>query len=379
MAVPARRWGTAEDVTAIDGISGKGSSVTDAVTVAAPPGFFRFRRWVNPRTSAGPAFLRGAIATQLATPDLHSLGPIGVVLRADRSCSTSSARRDGDDGSSVLAMAVVAQSSLTSSAMGWPVVLASLSLILLALGLAWSVGLRIERELIGASVRAAVQLLTVGFVFALIFGSTAAIYWAWIWVGMMTVLATVVVVRRAKHRIHRLALVTACAVLGSALISIAVAFGFRLVDYRPVSLIVIAGITIGNAVPSAVLGVNQSVGLCRDRIGDLEALLSLGLDRRQIVQFMAPRMARSSLIPQIERTKVVGLIALPGAMTGLLLAGVDPVEAVVIQLLVMYLVLGTAAVCVVSVVTAVTRAAVTADLIIADWVPQSNDGNPRLA
>jgi ABC-type iron transport system FetAB permease component len=47
---------------------------------------------------------------------------------------------------------------------------------------------------------------------------------------------------------------------------------------------------------------------------------------------------------------------------------VDPVEAVVIQLLVMYLVLGTAAVCVISVVTAVTRAAVTPDLLIADWV-----------
>jgi putative ABC transport system permease protein len=82
------------------------------------------------------------------------------------------------------------------------------------------------------------------------------------------------------------------------------------------------------------------------------------------------------LIPQIERTKVVGLIALPGAMTGLLLAGVDPVEAVVIQLLVMYLVLGTAAVCVVGVVTAITRAAVTADLLIADWVYPAAERQP---
>ena len=73
------------------------------------------------------------------------------------------------------------------------------------------------------------------------------------------------------------------------------------------------------------------------------------------------------MIPQIERTKVVGLIALPGAMTGLLLAGVDPVDAVVIQLIVMYLILGAAAVCVVSVVAAVSRAAVTADLRAAPW------------
>ena len=121
-------------------------------------------------------------------------------------------------------------------------------------------------------------------------------------------------------------------------------FGFGVLPYEPVSaVVVIAGITIGNAVPSAVLAVDQAVGLCRDRIGEIEAALALGLSRRQVVRFVAPRAARSALIPQVERTKVVGLIALPGAMTGLLLAGVDPVDAVVIQILVMYLVLGTAA------------------------------------
>jgi putative ABC transport system permease protein len=265
-------------------------------------------------------------------------------------------------------MWIIAQSSLTSSAIGWPVVLASLSLVFLALGLAWALGLRLERELITATLRAAVQLLAVGFVFALIFKSTGSEYWAWLWVAGMIVVATTVVVRRAKYRIENLALVAGLAVLGSALISVAVTFGFGVIDYDPVSLVVIAGITIGNAVPSAVLGVNRSVDSSRDRIGDLEALLSLGLDRQQIVRFMAPQTARTSLIPQIERTKVVGLIALPGAMTGLLLAGIDPVEAVVIQLLVMYLVLGTAAVCVVAVVSAITRAAVTSDLVIADWV-----------
>jgi putative ABC transport system permease protein len=188
----------------------------------------------------------------------------------------------------------------------------------------------------------------------------------------MIVVATLVVVRRAKYRIAHLALLAGGAMLGSALISIAVSFGVGVIDYTPVSLVVVAGITIGNAVPSAVLGVNRAVDSSRERIGDLEALLSLGLDRPHVVRFMAPQIARTALIPQIERTKVVGLIALPGAMTGLLLAGVDPVEAVVIQLLVMYLVLGTAAVCVVSVVIAITRASVTTDLVVANWVhPES--------
>ena len=55
-------------------------------------------------------------------------------------------------------------------------------------------------------------------------------------------------------------------------------------------------------------------------------------------------------------------------MTGLLLAGVDPVDAVVIQLLVMYLVLGAAAITVIVMVLAVTRSTITPRLQVADWV-----------
>lgn len=268
---------------------------------------------------------------------------------------------------------MLAQTSLTSSSTGWPVVLASLSLILIAMGLAWWLGLKIERSLVTASVRAAVQLLAVGFIFVFIFQAPRALLWAWLWVAVMVTIATVVVLRRAKHRIGGLGVVATGAVLGSALISVATVFGFGVIAYQPVSLVVIAGITIGNAVPSAVLGVNQAVALSRDRRGEIEALLSLGFDRRGIVRFMAPRAARSSLIPQVERTKVVGLIALPGAMTGLLLAGVDPVDAVAVQLLVMYLVLGTAALCVVATVTAITRGAVTPNLLLAEWTRSGED------
>ncbi|MEL7207324.1 MAG: ABC transporter permease, partial [Actinomycetota bacterium] len=122
---------------------------------------------------------------------------------------------------------------------------------------------------------------------------------------------------------------------------------------------------------SAVVGVNESMRLCRDRSGELEALAALGLDRGQVVRFMAPRAATPAIVPHVERTKVVGLIALPGAMTGLLLAGVEPVDAVVVQLLVMYLVLGTAALCVSAVVVHVMRAALTPDLRLARWVTAS--------
>lgn len=265
-------------------------------------------------------------------------------------------------------MGATSESAITGTVLGMPVVLASLSLVALALGLAWWLRLGVQREVVVATARAAIQLLAVGWLFSFIFGSRAALAWAWLWVAVMVVVAAAVVTRRAGTHLDGLALVALGAIAASAAVSIGVTFGFGVVDYSPVSLVVVAGITIGNAVPSAVLSVRRSVDQGRDRVGELEALLSLGFDRRQVLRFVAPAVARTALIPQVERTKVVGLIALPGAMTGLLLAGVGPLEAVGVQLLVMYLVLGTAAVCVVSVVGAVMHGVVTPGLQVAEWV-----------
>ena len=237
---------------------------------------------------------------------------------------------------------------------GWPVVAASLSLVALALVLGWALGLRIGRDVGVAAVRAAVQLLAVGAVLALIFESAAA---SWLadrlggghdrsgqrgraQTGLPPDRGTDPLAR-SGHR---------CSGAASAAVSLGVTFGFGVLPYEPVSVVVIAGITIGNAVPSAVWPWTSRWGCAATGSARSRAALALGLSRRQLVRFVAPRAARSALIPQVERTKVVGLIALPGAMTGLLLAGVDPVDAVIIQILVMYLVLGTAAVCVVALV-----------------------------
>lgn len=257
---------------------------------------------------------------------------------------------------------------MTADVVGWPVVLASLTLVGIAAAVGHWLRLGIGRELMVASVRAAVQLVAVGLVFAAAFASSGALALAWAWVAVMVVVAAVVVGRRAKATIGPLRIVAAATVLGATLISLAVTFGSGAIAYGPVSLVVMAGITIGNALPSTVLAVSTSVDACRQRHGEIEALLALGHDRPSIVRYLAPPTARSALIPQIERTKVVGLVALPGAMTGLLLAGVDPIEAVLVQLLVMYLVLGSVALCVVMVVPTIMRSAVDPELRVAPWV-----------
>jgi len=249
---------------------------------------------------------------------------------------------------------------------------AALLLVILTVAIARWLDLGIDREILIAISRATVQLLLVGLVFLYIFDSAFATAWAWAWVVFMVVNASRVVRKRARFEIPALTLSAGAAIGASAALSILVIFVFGVLDFAPVSLVVIAGITIGNAVPASVLAAKQSVALCRDHRSELEAVLALSFDRSQVVRFMAPRAARMAITPQVERTKVVGLIALPGAMTGLLLAGVDPLEAVTIQLLVMFLVLTTVAVSVMAVSTTVIRGAVTDDARAAQWTEISS-------
>jgi putative ABC transport system permease protein len=261
---------------------------------------------------------------------------------------------------------------------GMPVVIASLTLVLLAIVLSRSLGLRVEASVAWASIRAATQLVAVGFLLGWIFRSAVPGIWAWLWIAVMAAITSLVLTRRIPEG-PRVALPAITAICGATAVSLGVVFGFGVFEAEPVTLVVVAGITFGNVLPTAVLAAAQGRSVIRDRPQAVEALLALGFDRRAVIRELAPRAARLALIPQLERTKVVGLIALPGALTGLLLAGVDPVDAVIVQLLVMYLVLGSAAVAAVVMVYSVVRAGVSADLRLAGWVMNDpvSAGGPR--
>jgi len=242
----------------------------------------------------------------------------------------------------------------------------SLSLIVLAVAISLWMRLEVERSIVWAAIRAAIQLLAVGAVFRLIFESAQAPWYSAGWiVGMITV-ATFTADRRAGA-IEGVWPFALAAIGASAGVALAVVFGFGIIDPSPVNYVVVAGITIGNTMPATVLAINRAAAYFTDHPGRIETLLALGFDGRGVARFVAPLTARTALIPQIERTKVVGLIALPGAMTGLLLAGVDPVDAVVIQLIVMYLILGAVAVSVAVVTNAVLVRAFGDGLRLPEW------------
>ena len=245
----------------------------------------------------------------------------------------------------------------------------SLSLVVVTLFLSLLLRLHIENSLFVASVRAALQLLAVGLFFTAIFDHKFAELWSWLWVILMVLLATETI-RRRVPTVRKLSPVALVAITTSVAMVVSVIFLFAVIDYTPINIVVVSGITIGNIVPSAVLAVQQlNIQLTSRRL-EAESLLALGADKSILTKFLAPQIIKIAITTQIERTKVVGLIALPGAMTGLLLAGVEPMDAVLVQLIVMYMILGSATITVCMIVWFGLKLSLTNDL---RFLPQNND------
>jgi putative ABC transport system permease protein len=75
----------------------------------------------------------------------------------------------------------------------------------------------------------------------------------------------------------------------------------------------------------------------------VEATLALGATARQATTGLATRSLRSGMIPVIDQTKTTGIVAFPGAMVGMLLAGADPIDAVRLQLVLLWVLMGSVA------------------------------------
>jgi TIGR00245 family protein len=218
------------------------------------------------------------------------------------------------------------------------------SLLLVAVAVAFSLAqrLRLERSIVWASVRALVQLLLVGVALELVIAPGRPLYLAWCWVAAILVYAAVIVQRRAGAApgVFWIALT---AFVAAAVVSLGVLFGLRIFPLEGRTLVPLTGMMVGNAMTATVLVTRRVLGEFRDSRDAIEARLALGLPAPVAARPYLREAVRTALIPQVESTRTVGLIFLPGAMTGLILAGAAPLQATMVQAAIMYLVLGSVA------------------------------------
>jgi putative ABC transport system permease protein len=222
----------------------------------------------------------------------------------------------------------------------WLGVAASLVLVALAAALSLRARLGLTREIVWASARAFVQLLAVGALLTVLF-DRAGLLGALAWVGGMVVIAGFVAAGRAQGLPR--ARVTAWIGIGvgtAATVGVLLVLG--VIDPQPLVVVPVGGMVVNGAMTAASLTMRQLASTATDQRADIEARLALGLTGREAFAAHLRSGVRTALVPAIDSTKVVGLIALPGAMTGLILAGVSPLDAIRYQIVVMYMLLAAA-------------------------------------
>ena len=215
---------------------------------------------------------------------------------------------------------------------------ASLALVAIAVGASLWRRAELEADLGIAVLRSFLQLTAVGYVIQAIFDSDSL----WLVVLLLVVMVGFgAFTARSRARAVPGALgpiVIALAVATALTLGLVLALG--VFDAEARYLVPVGGMVIGNAMTAAAVALNRLADEVSAERGRLEATLALGATARQAASGLVTRSLRSGLIPLIDQTKTTGVVAFPGVLVGSLVAGAEPVDAVRLQLILLWVLLG---------------------------------------
>ena len=227
--------------------------------------------------------------------------------------------------------------SLTLTDIAW-----AFGMILIAIALSAWQQLGLEWQFAIASGRTVIQLIAVGYILAIVFspeGRHPALV-----LGLLTLMLTIASIvarnRISKNIKHLLPWVWLSLLVSTAITLAYVNFLVIRPDpwYEPQYLIPLAGIVLGNCMNGAALAGEQLVSRLNTQQLAIETHLSLGATPQQAVQKYRQEAIKASLIPTLNQMMVVGIVTLPGIITGQLLSGVSPLDAAGYQILIMFMI-----------------------------------------
>ncbi|GKV66109.1 MULTISPECIES: ABC transporter permease [Sporosarcina] len=219
--------------------------------------------------------------------------------------------------------------------------LLTLVFVFIPIMLSKTLGLQLEKDTIVAAVRSTVQLLLVGFVLKFVFDSESYLF-IFLMVALM-IAAAVQNARKKGQQIRGITWKLAVTFIFLEVLTQGILLGFAIVPATAQYIISLTGMVIGNSMVLAILFLNRFIAEVETHRPESELILSLGGTPKQAIHRQLIRSIQASMIPTIESQKTIGLVQLPGMMSGQIIAGADPLEAVQFQLLVVFLLLTTAA------------------------------------
>jgi putative ABC transport system permease protein len=221
--------------------------------------------------------------------------------------------------------------------------LASFFIILLA-GLSWYLHLGLHKRIFISAIRTVVQLLFIGFILKILF-ERVEFEWILLLTTIMLSIATYEVMARQKRRFtgfwgYGLGFIT----LFISSFSISFLVLTIIIDespwYDPQFSIPLVGMMLGNAMTSLALALDRLTQSAIDKQSQIEARLILGASWKDAIHDIMHDSVRVGMLPIINAMAAAGIVSLPGMMTGQILAGADPMDAVKYQILIMFMIAG---------------------------------------
>jgi putative ABC transport system permease protein len=222
----------------------------------------------------------------------------------------------------------------------WEVV-ASLSLVGVAVLASLWRRADLERDLVVATGRSFIQLTAIGFVIQAIFDSDS-LWLVAVLLAVMVGFGAFTARVRARDVPGSLGLLV-LALSASAVVTLGLVLALGVFEARPATLVPVGGMVIGNSMTASAVALNRLADQVRLEAPGIEAALALGASAHEAATGLVARSLRSGMIPIVDSTKTAGLVFFPGTMVGMLLAGAEPVDAVRLQLILLWSLMGSVA------------------------------------
>jgi len=210
----------------------------------------------------------------------------------------------------------------------------TLIFVLIPLLLSKTLKLGLEKDTLIATIRSIIQLLAVGYILKFVFDAQSYIY-IFLMVALMIIIATLNARKKGKG-IKGITWKIALTLIVVELVTQGVLLGFDIVPATAQYIIPISGMMIGNSMILSVLFLNRFTSEISSHQNEIELILSLGGTPKQAIRRQLMNAIKASMIPTIESQKTIGLVQLPGMMSGQIIGGADPIQAVQFQLLIIF-------------------------------------------
>ncbi|EYU38496.1 hypothetical protein ABFS82_12G136900 [Erythranthe guttata] len=215
---------------------------------------------------------------------------------------------------------------------------AALAVVALAVVMSYFQKLGLEGEMVYSILRAFIQLSIIGFVLEFIFNQKNVLWIILAYLFMVTI-AGYTAGQRAKH-VPRGKYVAGLSILAGTAVTMFLLVVLRVFPFTPRYIIPVAGMMVGNAMTVTGVTMKKLRDDIKMQINLVETALALGATPRQATLQQVKRALVIALSPVLDNAKTVGLISLPGAMTGMIMGGASPLEAIQLQIVVMNMLVG---------------------------------------